>query len=159
MSRPLRSIVSAEESGSDAWLFEVSWEACNQVGGIYQVLRSKAPVMTERWRDLLLAEHHALATLAASGNSAARSWVIDHAAQRFLAVERFDRVGAAGRRGLYSLSAVEAEFVGNASAPWPVIVGQLAQDGHVTRESAEGAALLYAFGTLIGNTVTSPCCW
>jgi len=30
-------------------LFEVAWEVCNQVGGIYQVLRSKAPIMVERW--------------------------------------------------------------------------------------------------------------
>lgn len=32
-------------------LFEVSTEVCNQVGGIYQVLRSKAPLMTQRWGD------------------------------------------------------------------------------------------------------------
>lgn len=32
-----------------AWLFEVSWEVCSQVGGIYTVLRSKAPVMVRRW--------------------------------------------------------------------------------------------------------------
>lgn len=32
-------------------LFEVSWEVCNQVGGIYQVLRSKAPAMVRRWGD------------------------------------------------------------------------------------------------------------
>ena len=32
-------------------LFEVAWEVCNQVGGIYQVIRSKAPSMTERWGD------------------------------------------------------------------------------------------------------------
>jgi glycogen(starch) synthase len=31
-------------------LFEISWEVCNQIGGIYQVLRSKAPIMVERWR-------------------------------------------------------------------------------------------------------------
>lgn len=36
--------------GAQALLFEVSWEACNQIGGIYQVLRSKAPTMVERWR-------------------------------------------------------------------------------------------------------------
>ncbi|MDB4976960.1 MAG: glycoside transferase family protein, partial [Myxococcaceae bacterium] len=36
---------------SDAFLFEVAWEVCNQVGGIYQVLRSKAPLMCERWHD------------------------------------------------------------------------------------------------------------
>ncbi len=32
-----------------AFLFEIAWEVCNQVGGIYQVLRSKAPLMSERW--------------------------------------------------------------------------------------------------------------
>jgi glycogen(starch) synthase len=32
-------------------LFEVAWEVCNQVGGIYQVLRSKAPTIVERWKD------------------------------------------------------------------------------------------------------------
>lgn len=32
-------------------LFEVSWEACQQVGGIYTVLRSKVPFMVEQWGD------------------------------------------------------------------------------------------------------------
>jgi len=32
-------------------LIEVAWEVCNQVGGIYQVLRSKAPSMVSRWQD------------------------------------------------------------------------------------------------------------
>lgn len=32
-------------------LFEVSWEVCRQVGGIYTVLRSKAAAMTELWGD------------------------------------------------------------------------------------------------------------
>lgn len=30
-------------------LIEVSWEACNQVGGIYTVIRSKAPTMVNNW--------------------------------------------------------------------------------------------------------------
>ncbi len=30
-------------------LFEIAWEACNQVGGIYTVLRSKVPSMVARW--------------------------------------------------------------------------------------------------------------
>ncbi len=30
-------------------LLEVAWEACNQVGGIYTVLRSKTPTMVRRW--------------------------------------------------------------------------------------------------------------
>jgi len=32
-------------------LLEVSWEVCNQVGGIYQVVRSKVPHMVVRWQD------------------------------------------------------------------------------------------------------------
>jgi hypothetical protein len=108
--------------------------------------------LTERWRDLLLAEHHALASLVAHGVPAASTCIIDHAGQRFLEVERFDRVGTMGRRGAFSLASVEAEFVGDASAPWSVITARLAKDGHITQDSAEGAALLYAFGTLIGNT-------
>ncbi len=35
----------------DTTLFEVSWEVCHQVGGIYQVLRSKAQAMRARWDD------------------------------------------------------------------------------------------------------------
>ena len=40
-----------EEAPSDAFLFETAWEVCNQVGGIYQVMRSKVPLMVQRWRD------------------------------------------------------------------------------------------------------------
>ena len=36
---------------SGTLLLEVAWEVCNQVGGIYQVLRSKAPFMVERWGE------------------------------------------------------------------------------------------------------------
>src|SRR4051812_20726477 len=57
--RPPTPFESAQDPGlevmpttpHDAFLFEVAWEVCNQVGGIYQVLRSKAPLMCDRWRD------------------------------------------------------------------------------------------------------------
>ncbi|MCW5766969.1 MAG: glycosyltransferase, partial [Phycisphaeraceae bacterium] len=32
-------------------LLEFAWEVCNQVGGIYQVVRSRAPTMVERWGE------------------------------------------------------------------------------------------------------------
>lgn len=32
-------------------LFEVAWEVCNQVGGIHQVIRSKAANIVERWKE------------------------------------------------------------------------------------------------------------
>lgn len=32
-------------------LLEVAWEVCNPIGGIFQVIRSKAPAMVEKWGD------------------------------------------------------------------------------------------------------------
>lgn len=34
---------------TNALLLEVAWEVCNQVGGIYTVIRSKVPAMMESW--------------------------------------------------------------------------------------------------------------
>jgi hypothetical protein len=102
--------------------------------------------VSERWRDLLLAEHLALSVLGVD------SGIFDFAGQRFLEVPRFDRVGQLGRVGVFSLRALDAEFVGDASAPWPSLVSRLAACGHVDADAVAGAALLWAFGTLIGNT-------
>ena len=35
----------------DALLVEVAWEVCNQVGGIYTVIRSKVPATVQAWDD------------------------------------------------------------------------------------------------------------
>jgi glycogen(starch) synthase len=32
-------------------LFECAWEVCNQIGGIYTVMKTKAPSMVDRWGD------------------------------------------------------------------------------------------------------------
>lgn len=105
-----------------------------------------------RWRDLLLAEHLALQTLAAAGVATAASRVVDVGVQRFLELVRFDRVGALGRRALLSLAALDGEFVGNQTAPWPVVTAELARQKVITAQAHAGATLLYAFGTLIGNS-------
>lgn len=34
---------------SDSTLFEIAWEVCNQVGGIYTVIRSKVPSVIKKW--------------------------------------------------------------------------------------------------------------
>lgn len=108
--------------------------------------------VSERWRDLLLVEHLALETLREAQISAARTHIVDHGSQRFLEVERFDRAGALGRRALYSLAALDAEFVGAGKGAWPVIARPLADAGVIQPQAADGAELLWAFGTLIGNT-------
>jgi hypothetical protein len=107
----------------------------------------------ERWRDLLLAEHLALETLREAGVPAATTRLIDTTDQRFLEVVRFDRVGAlGGRRAVFSLSALNAEFVGAGTSGWPAITRRLAAQKVIVPQAADTAALLWAFGTLIGNT-------
>ena len=107
--------------------------------------------VTERWRDLLLAEHIALETLIEAEILAVQTRVIDFGTQRFLEVERFDRVGELGRRGLFSLAALDAEFVG-AGSGWSLIANALLKGGHIHPLAAETAALLQGVGVLIGNT-------
>lgn len=102
--------------------------------------------VSERWRDLLLTEHLALGVLGVA------TTLFDIDGQRFLEIPRFDRVGELGRIGVLSLRALDAEFVGKARTPWPELVNRLAADGHVTAEAASKAALLWAFGKLIGNS-------
>jgi hypothetical protein len=111
----------------------------------------KGPV-SERWRDLLLAEHLALDTLREAGIPAAKTQILDHRGQRFLEVERFDRIGNLGRRALLSLAALDAEFVGAGAGGWPIIARHLVVGGQIRPEAEEGANLLWAFGTLIGNS-------
>jgi glycogen synthase len=54
-STPQPTAENAPEKRNDAapqvepLLMEIAWEVCNQVGGIYTVLRSKVPNMIERW--------------------------------------------------------------------------------------------------------------
>ncbi len=113
--------------------------------------REAGPV-TERWRDLLLAEHLALTTLREAGVPAARTWIVDADNQRFLEVERFDRVGPLGRRGVFSLAALDAEFVGAGTGTWPGIATRLAASREIRPEAVQCTELLWAFGVLIGNT-------
>ncbi len=119
---------------------------------IVKFSEAEAGPVSERWRDLLLAEHLALTTLREGNVSAARSRWFDFEGQRFLEIERFDRVGALGRRAMHSLAALDAEFVGSGTGSWPAIAQCLIEPGHVRAEAAQGAELLWAFGTLIGNT-------
>jgi len=51
-----------------------------------------------------------------------------------------------------SLGALDGAFVGNATAPWPVVTAELARQKCISPQAHADAALLYAFGTLIGNT-------
>lgn len=136
--QPKFAVYSATPAGSRHLLVKFSEAEDSQV--------------SERWRDLLLAEHLALETLRAADFPAAQTYVFDHGGQRFLEVERFDRVGSFGRRAVHSLAALDAEFVGAGTRNWPLIARRLADAGQIEPKAAKGAAVLWAFGTLIGNT-------
>src|SRR5690554_52261 len=50
MSAAIQEVKPPEvEIPSNSYLFEVAWEVCNQVGGIYTVIRSKVPTVIEQW--------------------------------------------------------------------------------------------------------------
>jgi hypothetical protein len=66
----------------------------------------------------------------------------------FLESERFDRVGARGRRGVLSLAAVHND----AADSWARAAAVLGETGRLSDEDARRLRWLEAFGTLIGNT-------
>lgn len=105
-----------------------------------------------RWRDLLWCEWHALETIRAAGRPAARAEYFDVDGCRFLEVERFDRVGARGRRSLLSLLAIANEYGGDMNT-WTSAALQLRRRPFALSEAdATTLRWLDVFGNLIGNT-------
>ncbi len=49
--RAKRKEMLSEVSAENTLLCEAAWEVCNQVGGIYTVIRSKVPSMVKKWGD------------------------------------------------------------------------------------------------------------
>ncbi|KAL8561691.1 hypothetical protein ACOMHN_054988 [Nucella lapillus] len=41
----------ASAAAENKWLFEIAWEVANKVGGIYTVIKTKAPVTVEEWGE------------------------------------------------------------------------------------------------------------
>lgn len=105
----------------------------------------------QRWRDLLACEHFALEAVRAAGLDAARSQWFDLHDHRFLEVERFDRIGPRGRRGLLSLRAIDNEYIG-LGTNWTDVSSRLLADHLLSQEEVRRIRWLDTFGQLIGNT-------
>ncbi len=105
----------------------------------------------DRWRDLLACEALALEHLESIGVSAARCSFVADGAFRFLEVERFDRVGPRGRRGVVSLSAADNEWTG-LGGNWSGVATALHAQGRLSAEDAQRVRWLDVFGGLIGNS-------
>jgi hypothetical protein len=107
-----------------------------------------------RWRDLLVAEHLALETLRSVGVSTSRSEWFDHEGSRYLELERFDRVGRRGRRGVISLFAVNSHILGDYPESWSRAGQRIAAEPmlRLDRSDLDRIIWLDTFGDLIGNT-------
>ena len=123
--------------------------------GIVPVLVKFSPprgtAVGDRWADLLFAEAVASEFLDSRGIAAARSRVLEAGGRVFLESERFDRVGALGRRGVVTLHAVDADLHGRLDR-WAAAAARLRVDGLLTADDAAHLALLDVFAELIGNT-------
>jgi hypothetical protein len=105
----------------------------------------------QRWRDLLVSESLALEALRSEGlpAAAARSLFIE--GRRFLEVERFDRVGARGRRPLLSLGAIDDEYFGHRDT-WTQAAQRMLAARRMDAEDARRMRWLDTFGQLTGNS-------
>ncbi len=111
----------------------------------------RGTLVGDRWADLLVAEALASEFLDAQGIATARSRILEAGDRVFLESERFDRIGAEGRRGVVTLYAIDADRYGQLDR-WPAAAVRLQRDGLLSASDAESLALLDAFAELIGNT-------
>jgi hypothetical protein len=105
-----------------------------------------------RWRDLLIAEHHAPAALSDLGVPAAASHIVLAGGRVFLGVPRFDRVGEHGRRAVVTLGAIEPALLGLGEPRWEGAVAELQRQGWLTQDDVVRVMRLTLFGDFIGNS-------
>jgi hypothetical protein len=101
-----------------------------------------------RWQDLLTLEHLALETLYEAAIPAAKTRLVDIGGLRCLIVDRFDRIGASGRRAVMSLAATAERLDGS----WTDAAQQLVRRDLLSEDDLQRIALLDAYGALIANT-------
>jgi hypothetical protein len=104
-----------------------------------------------RWADLLIAEFVASQVLSEHGVGAARSEVFEFGGQVFLQSERFDRIGAEGRRGAVSLYCIDVARYGKLDR-WSLSAQRLHAEQLLSAQDLEQITLVDSFGGLIANT-------
>lgn len=106
----------------------------------------------ERWHDLLHLEHLALSVLADHGVAVANTHIVESGERTYLASERFDRVGLAGKRHVLAAGAVHDAFVAAPRQHWVASCDALAAQKLLTQDHMKTVASSYLFGQYIGNT-------
>ena len=106
----------------------------------------------ERWHDLLHLEHLALTVMAEHGVGVACTHIVETSERTYLASERFDRIGIAGKRHVVPASAVHAAFVPAPRRHWVATCEALVAQKRLTPAQVDTVASAYLFGQYIGNT-------
>jgi hypothetical protein len=142
-----------EVTGSSAAGEQPKFLCC--IAEIHYLVKFSAVVgnpVSQRWADLLKAEALALQMLTKLSIDTTNAHIHQADLRVFLLSQRFDRQGLFGRYGIASLEAIDAEFIGKAGLPWPVLAKHMVAQALLTEQDAERISLLWCFGLLIGNT-------
>jgi hypothetical protein len=103
-----------------------------------------------RSSDMLVLEELALRALDGAGIEPAQTRYLELNGYGFLEVERFDRIGRFGRRGMISAGAIDDELFGQRDN-WPAFAQRCEQAGMLGPSSVRQVLVLTAFSELIGN--------
>jgi hypothetical protein len=104
-----------------------------------------------RRADLLVCESLALEVLSLHGKTVAQAEVLRGEQRTFLEMERFDRAGKHGRRGMISLKALDLEFAGKGKG-WGAVARELLRAKILRPEDCREIEWLELFGKLIANS-------
>ncbi len=107
--------------------------------------------VSKRRKDLLICEHLTLEILHEYEVPASRSELIITTQRVFLELERFDRVGAKGRKGFITLESLDLEFAGRGGT-WREISISLRDVKIISADLHEEILWRYYFGACIGNS-------
>jgi hypothetical protein len=105
--------------------------------------------VSERWADLLIAEHIANEVLRENGIDASCSRIIRTDTRIYLESERFDRSNDG--HGVVSFAVIDDEFIGSRRS-WSISAVKLHQSGLLDAASADHIATVESFGQMIANS-------
>ncbi len=152
-SELVNDVLSVGVPGSSAAGEQPKFLATNE-DGIHLIVKFSPPYnesVGQRLSDILICEHTAMTILRHAGIASAKTQIFRNAERTFLEVERFDRVGLKGRRGVLSLGSLVAEFIGE-SVSWSNASEKLAAQKHILPDWHQRIQILELFGHLIANS-------